>query len=55
MPWTVRKLWAREWVMIPSALWLTVPAGHVLNVAHGSPLVVDGCLRLDGAVRVSNV
>lgn len=55
MAWVVREVWAREWIAIAGGLWVTVPAGHVLNVAHGAPLVIDGCLRLDGAVRVSNV
>lgn len=53
--WTVRVIWSREWFAIASGLWVNVPAGHVLNVAHGLPLVIDGALRLDGVVRVSNV
>ena len=55
MAWVIRTIWAREWAVIPSGFWVTVPRGHVLNVAHGLALVIDGCLRLDGAVRVSNV
>ena len=55
MAWVIRTVWAREWRAVGAGLWVTVPAGHVLNVAHGGPLVVDGVLRLDGVVRVSNV
>lgn len=55
MSWIVRRIWSPERRAVPAGEWWRVPRGHVLSVDGGAPLVIDGCLSVDGLVRVSNV
>jgi hypothetical protein len=53
--WIVRHIWQPERRLVPAGEWWRVGRAHVLSVDHGAPLSIDGCLSLNGIVRVSNV